>query len=96
MAGCRLECCTPEVAALPAGGWSADGLTIDPRRREHLRREWSATSARIDRKHADYLKCPCGQRAMALDKFGLCSKVDARHQERRGVYAAPKSRARRQ
>lgn len=96
MAGskCRFGCCTPEVASLLAGGWAADGLTIDPRRREHLQREWAATSARINAGHADYPKCPCGQRAIALDKFGLCSKIDVRHQERRGVYAAPKRKAR--
>lgn len=91
---CRFGCCSPEVDALPRGGWSEDGLTIDPRRQEHVRREWAATSARIDKVQGDYPKCPCGQRALALDKFGLCAKVDVRHQERRGVYSAPKKKAR--
>lgn len=92
-AGCRFGCCGAEVAALPNGGWSADGLTIDPRRREHLRREWAATSARIDRMQGDYPKCKiCGQRVFALDGAGLCSKVTDDHKANRvrvGLPPAP-------
>ena len=82
--GCKLGCCSPEVAALPRGGWSEDGSTIDSRRREHLRREWAATSARIDRMQGDYPKCKlCGQPAMRLDAAGLCSKVTDSHKTQR-------------
>lgn len=93
---CAYGCCTAEVAALPNGGWStADkGWKLDDRRREHVTREYAAISARIDRTHSDYPKCPCGQQAMALDKFGLCSKTDIEHLRRRGVHSAPaKARA---
>lgn len=96
MTGCRFGCCTPEAAALPDGGWKSTekGWAIDERRAEHLRREWAATSARIDKAQSDYPKCPCGQRVLALDKFGLCSKTTDEHQRRRGIYAAPKTKAR--
>lgn len=80
--GCWYGCCTPEVAALPDGGWknTDKGWVIDDRRVEHLRREWAATSARIDRMQADYPKCKgCGQPALALDAAGLCSKVTESH-----------------
>ncbi|WP_295821592.1 hypothetical protein [uncultured Microbacterium sp.] len=84
------------MAALPNGGWSTTdkGWKLDDRRREHVAREYAAISARIDRAHADYPKCPCGQRAIALDKHGLCSKKDIEHDRRRGIYAAPKTKAR--
>lgn len=93
---CTYGCCTAEVAALPNGGWSTTdkGWTLDDRRREHVTREYAAISARIDRAHADNPKCPCGQHALALDESGLCSKTDDEHQRRRGVFAAPKTRAR--
>lgn len=82
--GCMLGCCTAEVASLPRGGWADDGSKIDERRREHLRREWAATSARIDRMQGDYPKCKlCGQAAMRLDAAGLCSKVTASHKTQR-------------
>lgn len=82
--GCKLGCCSLEVAALPRGGWSEDGLKIDERRAEHLRREWAATSARIDRMQGDYPKCKlCGQPAMRLDAAGLCSKVTDAHKAQR-------------
>lgn len=91
--GCKLGCCSPEVAALPRGGWSEDGLTIDPRRREHLRREWVATSTRIDRMQGDYSKCKlCAQSTLRLDAAGLCSKVTEAHRAHRvrvGVPAVP-------
>lgn len=80
MSVCKLGCCTSAAERLPRGGWSEDGLTIDPRRAEHNRRVWAATSARIDRMHADYSKCKaCGQPALALDAAGLCSKVTESH-----------------
>lgn len=92
-AGCSLGCCSPEVAELRDGGWSDDGTKIDPRRREHLRREWAATSARIDRLQGDYPKCKlCGQSAMRLDAAGLCSKITAAHKTYRvrlGLPAVP-------
>lgn len=98
-AGCSLGCCSPEVAELRDGGWSDDGTKIDPRRREHLRREWAATSARIDRRHADYPQCKlCGQRTLFLDAAGLCSKVKGEHEAhrvRRGVSTVPAQRGRR-
>lgn len=83
-AGCKLGCCTSEVAALPNGGWSGDGAKIDPRRREHLRREWAATSARIDRMQSDYPRCKlCRQPVMMLDAAGLCSKISDAHKAHR-------------
>lgn len=98
-AGCALGCCTADVAELPNGGWSEDGTKIDPRRREHLTREWAATSARLDRRHADYPKCKlCGQRAMFLDAAGLCSKVKGAHEAYRvrlGLPAVPAQKGRR-
>lgn len=82
--GCKLGCCTAEVAALPRGGWDDAGSKIDPRRREHLRREWAATSARIDRMQGDYPKCKlCGQATMRLDAAGLCTKVTDAHKAHR-------------
>ncbi|KTS09093.1 hypothetical protein RSA3_14250 [Microbacterium testaceum] len=67
---------------------------MDERRAEHLRREWAATSARIDKAQSDYPKCPCGQRVTALDKHGLCSKADVEHRRRRGDFSASKAKAR--
>lgn len=94
-AGCRLGCCTPEVAALADGGWKSaeKGWAIDDRRREHLRREWAATAARIDRMQSDYPKCKlCGQATLRLDAAGLCSKIDTSHKAYRvrlGLPAVP-------
>lgn len=82
--GCKLGCCSPEVAALPRGGWDEAGSKIDGRRTEHLRREWAATSARIDRMQDDYPKCKlCGQPALRLDAAGLCSKITDSHKTQR-------------
>ncbi|MGZ0067835.1 hypothetical protein [Microbacterium arborescens] len=97
--GCRLGCCTPEVAALPDGGWSSTekGWTLDVRRREHVRRERAAEFARIDQMHAEiYPACRlCGQRAIRLDTFGLCSKTGEAHKARRGgLTFAPAGRRR--
>lgn len=42
--------------------------------------------ARIDAAQADYPTCVlCGQRAIALDKFGLCSKVSQAHKDWRAI-----------
>ncbi|MGQ7313398.1 hypothetical protein ACUOFU_16955 [Microbacterium arabinogalactanolyticum] len=51
---------------------------------------------RIDAAQADYPTCGlCGQRAIALDKFGLCSKVSQAHKDwRAGVRADMKVGAR--
>ena len=84
MSVCKLGCCTSAAERLPRGGWSEDGLTLDPRRQEHNRRVWAATSARIDRMHADYPVCKvCGQRAMVLDAAGTCSKITDAHKTHR-------------
>ncbi|MDD7963330.1 hypothetical protein [Microbacterium thalli] len=96
-AACKFGCCTPEVAALPDGGWSADGLVLDDRRREHVRRERAAEFARIDQMHAAiYRACAvCGQLAIRLDTFGLCSKNTETHKARRGgLTFAPAGRRR--
>jgi hypothetical protein len=93
--GCRLGCCTPEVAALPDGGWTTSdkGWKLDDRRREHVAREWREKSAQIDRMQADYPKCKlCGQAALRLDVAGLCSKIDEAHKAYRvrlGLPAVP-------
>ncbi|MBQ9916907.1 MAG: hypothetical protein IJO71_06870 [Microbacterium sp.] len=90
--GCRYGCCTPEVAALPDGGWKSTekGWVIDDRRAEHLRREWAATSARIDRTQGDYPRCKgCGQRVLALDAAGLCSRVTESHKAYRARLGLP-------
>ena len=88
--GCKRGCCSAEVSLLPRGGWSEDGAIIDPRRREHLRREWVATSARIDRMQSDYPKCKlCGQSTLRLDAAGLCSKVTEAHKVHRVRVGTP-------
>lgn len=97
--GCDLGCCTPEVAALPDGGWSSTekGWVLDDRRREHVRRERAAEFARIDQMHAEiYRPCVlCGQRSIRLDKHGLCSKTGENHKNRRsGLTFAPAGRTR--
>jgi hypothetical protein len=96
-AACKFGCCTAEVAALPDGGWSPDGLVLDDRRREHVRREREAEFARIDQMHAAiYRPCAvCGQLAIRLDTFGLCSKNTETHKARRGgLTFAPAGRRR--
>jgi hypothetical protein len=96
-AACMFGCCTAEVAALPDGGWSPDGLVLDDRRCEHLRRERAAEFARIDQMHAAiYRACAaCGQLAIRLDAFGLCSKTTDTHKARRGgLTFAPAGRRR--
>lgn len=51
---------------------------------------------RIDAAQAGYPTCRlCGQRAIALDKFGLCSKTSQAHQDwRASVRAERKAGAR--
>lgn len=98
-AACKFGCCTPEVAALPDGGWSSTdkGWVLDIRRQEHVRREREAEFARIDQMHAAiYPVCAlCGQRTIRLDTFGLCSKTTDAHKARRGgLTFAPAGRRR--
>jgi hypothetical protein len=98
-AACKFGCCTSEVAALADGGWSSaeKGWVLDIRRREHVRRERAAEFARIDQMHAAiYRPCAaCGQLAIRLDTFGLCSKTTETHKARRGgLTFAPAGRRR--
>ncbi|RKE60442.1 hypothetical protein [Microbacterium sp. AG238] len=98
-AACKFGCCTREVAALPDGGWSLTdkGWVLDIRRQEHVRRERAAELARIDQMHAAiYRACAaCGQLAIRLDTFGLCSKTTEVHNVRRGgLTFAQKARSR--
>lgn len=96
---CGFRCCTREVAALTDGGWSLTdkGWVLDVRRQEHVRRERAAELTRIDQMHAAiYRQCAaCGQLAIRLDTFGLCSKTTDAHKARRGgLTFAPAGRRR--
>lgn len=80
---CNLGCCSAEVTALPDGGWKQTdkGWALDPRRREHVRREWRHESDRIDLAQAGLPQCAlCGQRAVRLDRFGFCSRSKGEHE----------------
>lgn len=79
---CAAGCCTVEAASLPDGGWKQTdkGWVLDPRRREHVRLQWRRESDRIDQAQARLPRCAlCGQRAVTLDRFGLCSKSKGEH-----------------
>jgi hypothetical protein len=71
--------------AVDAQPWST------PRSRAATRADLAA----IDARHARHPACRlCGQRALKLDTFGLCSKNTVAHQARRGA-SAVKPRGRR-
>lgn len=74
------------------GGWVFDGekgWKLDPSQAERVRRSTADALARIDARHARLPTCTlCGQRALKLDRFGLCSKISKRHQARRDELAA--------
>lgn len=73
--------------AMIDGGWrlTERGWEIDPSQVERVRKVVSKALKRISKQQA--LTCPachlCGQRALRLDRAGLCSKTTADHQARR-------------
>ena len=67
---------------MPDGGWSTGekGWVLHPSQVERNRREVAEALAAIDMKQERAKTCAlCGQRAWALDRFGLCSKATDAH-----------------
>ena len=69
------------------GGWSFSGekgWILDPSERERVRELNAAVLAEIDVRQSRLPQCAlCGQRALRLDKYGLCSKTSDIHQDER-------------
>lgn len=65
------------------GGWSfdgKDGWTLHPSQTERVRALHAEAMARIDQRNSRLPACRlCGQRALKLDAWGLCSKVTDAH-----------------
>ncbi|KAA9110163.1 hypothetical protein [Microbacterium rhizomatis] len=79
------------MGGMKDGGWSTTekGWQLDPSQRERVTTVHLDAMARIDRTHVGYPECwLCGQRAIKLDKHGLCSKVSVLHKEARAAAAA--------
>jgi hypothetical protein len=79
------------------GGWrfsGEKGWLLDPSQQERVRTLHIENMARIDEIQTGYPECAlCGQRAIHLDTFGLCSKTSQSHREWRAD-AQPETPAR--
>ncbi|GAA1915080.1 hypothetical protein GCM10009775_04390 [Microbacterium aoyamense] len=73
------------MSDMPDGGWSFSGekgWSLDPSQQERVRQVNIAAMARADELQKGSPTCAlCGQRALELDEFGLCSKNRGEHKE---------------